>query len=143
MPGAYDHYGPTLTYETNSYNMGYWLRYNSDEKYFALEWRPVPRLFARYSYDQAIHYNDSRYTDGRTVDELPVLQDKTWSSATHSLLATYEPLTGCYVSVEYRMSDTRGYDADGQTAASYLNRFTPALFQGKQNTLMLRVAVGF
>jgi hypothetical protein len=143
MPGAYDHYGPTLTYETNSYNMGYRLRDNAEEKYFALEWKPLPGLFARYAYDNARHGNDFQYTDGLTIDEYPVLQDNSWTSVSHSFLVSYEFLTGCYLSLEYRAGDTKGYDVDGRTAQYYLSKFTPELFQGKKNTVLFRLNIGF
>lgn len=143
MPGTYDHYGPTLTYETNSYNMGYWLRYNSEEKYMAIDWKPAPRAFLKYSFQYARHGNDLRYVDGKTIDSYPVLKDNSWSSLTNSLMASYEFLTGCYISFEYRISNTKGYDVDGQTAQYYLNKFTPEFFQGKKNTLMVRINFGF
>lgn len=143
MPGTYDHYGSTLTYETNSYNMGYRLRNNAEEKYFALEWKPLPRLFARYSYDNARHGNDFKYVDGNTIDEYPVLKDNCWTSISHSFLASYEFFSSCYLSLEYRMSDTRGYDVDGLTAEYYLKKFTPEFFHGKRSTVLLRINFGF
>ena len=143
VPGVYQHYVPTLTYETNSYNMGYRLRSNAEEKYFSIDWKPLPRLIAKYSYDNSRHGNDYQYVSGLTVDSYPILKDNSWTSVTHSLLCSYEFLTNCYVSLEYRMSNTKGYAADGQTAQYYLNRFTPELFQGKKNTVMVRINFGF
>jgi hypothetical protein len=123
--------------------MGYRMRDNAEEKYFALEWKPLPRFNTRYSYDNARHGNDYQYVDGKTVDEYPVLQDNTWTSISHSLLASYEFLTNCHITLEYRMSNTKGYDVDGQTAQYYLDKFTPEYFQGRKNTVMMRVNFGF
>jgi hypothetical protein len=123
--------------------MGPWLRDNSEEKYFEFEWRPLRGLFARYAYDHARHGNEYQYINGNEAIFYPILKDNTWTSITHSLMASYELLTGCYLSVEYRMSDTKGYDVDGQTAQYYLDKFTPEFFQGKKGTVMVRVNVGF
>jgi hypothetical protein len=140
---VYKHIIPTTTYETNSYNMGPWLRDNSEEKYFAIEWRPLPRFNARYAYDNARHGNEYQYVDGRTAVAYPILKENTWTSITHSLSVSYEFLTGCYASLEYRLSDINGYDADGQTAQYYLTKFTPEFFRGSRNTVMVRVNIGF
>ena len=123
--------------------MGHWLRDNSEEKFLAIDFKPVPRLYARYAWTSARHGNEYEYIDGNEVVLYPILQDNTWTSVSHSLSASYELFTNCHFSLEYLFSDIRGYDVDGQTAQYYLDRFTPEYFQGKKNTLMFRVNVGF
>jgi hypothetical protein len=41
------------------------------------------------------------------------------------------------------LSNVKGYDVDGHTALYYLDKFTPDFFQGKKNTVMVRVNIGF
>ncbi len=143
VPVTYKHYIPTATYESNTYNMGAWLRDNSEEKFFAIDFKPFQRFYARYAYTNARHGNEYEYIDGNEAVATPILQDDTWTSVSHSLACSWEVLTNCHLSLEYRFSDILGYDVDGQTAQYYLDRFTPEYFQGKKNTFMFRVNVGF
>ncbi len=43
-PMVYKHFIPTTTYETTGFNLGHYLRDNSQEVFVMLEWRPLPRL---------------------------------------------------------------------------------------------------
>ncbi len=43
-PITYQHRVPTLTYESNNYNMGYYLRDNSREIYISVEYKPIRGL---------------------------------------------------------------------------------------------------
>ncbi|MBN1159465.1 MAG: hypothetical protein JXA61_08800 [Bacteroidales bacterium] len=143
VPANYRHYVPTLTYESNSYNLGHYLRDNSQEVFVSVDFKPVPRLFARYSYTSARHGNEYVYETWAGVTEYPVLQDDTWTSVRHSLVCSYEFLTNCHLTLEYLYSNVKGHDADGRTAQYYLDRFTPEFFQGKKHTLMFRMNIGF
>jgi hypothetical protein len=143
VPITYRHYGQTLTYESNSYNLGPYLRDNSEEKFFSIDFKPLPRLFARYSYTNARHGNEYSYIDGNTAVAYPILKDNTWTSVSHSLVCSYEILTNCHITLEYLLSNTKGYEVDGHPADYYLDMFTPEFFQGKKNTVMVRFNVGF
>ncbi len=143
VPITYKHIVPTTTYETNSYNLGPYLRDNSEEKFFAIEYKPFSRFFARYAYTDARHGNEYKYLDGNTAVAYPILQDNTWTSISHSLLCAYEILTNCHIVLEYLFSNVQGHAADGQTAEYYLDRFTPEFYQGKKNTFQIRMNIGF
>jgi len=143
VPITYKHVVPTATYETNSYNLGPYLRDNSEEKFFAVEFKPFSRFFARYAYTDARHGNEYEYIDGNTAVAYPILQDNTWTSTSHSLLCAYEILTNCHIVLEYLFSNIQGHAADGQTADYYLNRFTPEFYQGSKNTFQVRFNIGF
>ncbi|MFO7370368.1 MAG: hypothetical protein R6X09_08880 [Bacteroidales bacterium] len=143
VPITYKHYAPTLTYESNSYNLGPYLRDNSEEIFVALDVKPLPRLYARYAYTNARHGNEYQYEDGRVAVEYPILQDNTWTQVSHSLTVSYEFFTNCHLTLEYLGSNTKGYDADEQPAQYYLDRFTPEFFQGRKNTVKVMVNIGF
>jgi hypothetical protein len=143
VPITYKHYGLTLTYESNSYNLGPYLRDNSEEKFLSIDFKPLPRLYARYSYTNARHGNEYNYIDGYIDVTYPILKDNTWTSESHSLVCSYEVLTNCHITLEYLLSNTKGYEVDGYTADYYLDRFTPEFFQGRKNTFMVRFNVGF
>jgi hypothetical protein len=143
IPITYKHIVPTATYESNNYNMGSWLRDNSEEIFLAVDFKPVQRLYLRYAYSNARHCNEYQYVDGGEAVAYPILQDDTWTSVIHSLQCSWEVLTNCHISFEYRFSETQGHAADGQTAEYYLNKFTPEFYQNKKNTVMFRVNLGF
>jgi hypothetical protein len=143
VPITYKHYIPTLTYESNKYNLGPYLRDNSEEIFFSVNFKPLPRFYTRYSYTNARHGNEYNYINGIIDVTYPILKDNTWTSISHSLVCSYEILTNCHITLEYLISDTKGYDVDGQSAEYYLNRFTPAFFQGNKNTFMVRLNIGF
>jgi hypothetical protein len=123
--------------------MGYWLRDNSEEFNFSIQFKPISRFLLSYLFQNARHCNEYEYKSGLDAVEFPILLENTWTSTMHSVLCSYEFLTNCYLSFEYRLRDTRGYDVDGQTAQYYLDKFTPEFFQGKKGTVMVRVNVGF
>jgi hypothetical protein len=143
VPIVYKHIVPTLTYESNSYNMGYYLRDNSEDFYFSINFRPWSRFQARYYYLKAQHGNEFNYESGYTVDSYPILKDITWSNVSHSVMCSYEFLTNCYLTLEYLASNVKGHNVDGQTAQYYLDKFTPEFYQGKKNTFMVKVNFGF
>ncbi len=143
VPIVYKHVIPTTTYETSSYNMGPMLRDNSEETYLALEWRPLSRFYSRYAFSKARHGNEYQYLDGNSAVAYPILQDNTWTNTTHALMCSYEFLTNCHFTLEYRYSNIKGYDVDGHTAAYYLEKYSPEFFRGSKNTVMIRVSFGF
>lgn len=49
-PMVYKHFIPTTTYETTQFNLGHYLRDNSQEIFVMLEWRPLPRLRTYINY---------------------------------------------------------------------------------------------
>jgi hypothetical protein len=143
VPITYKHYVPTLTYESNSFNLGPYLRDNSEEIFFSIDLKPISRLFASYSYTNARHGNEYNYIDGFIDVTYPILKDNTWTNISHSFVCSYEILTNCHITLEYLISSIKGYDVDGQSAEYYLNRFTPKYFQGNKNTFMVRCNIGF
>jgi hypothetical protein len=142
-PITYKHIVPTCTYESNSYNLGPYLRDNSEEFFLALDVKPLPRLYTRYAFTNARHGNEYQYVDGRTAVEYPILQDNTWTQVSHSVTVSYEFFTNCHLTLEYLNSNTKGYDVDGQPAQYYLDRFTPEFYQGQKNTVKVMVNIGF
>ncbi len=143
VPIVYKHVIPTTTYETSSYNLGPMMRDNSEETYLALEWKPLPHFYSRYAFSTARHGNEYQYLNGTVAVTYPILQDNTWSNTTHSLICSYEFFTNCHLTFEYRYSNIKGFDVDGQSAAYYLEKYTPEFFRGSKNTAMVRINFGF
>lgn len=144
-PITYQHRVESLTFETNRFNLGHYLRDNSRELWLGLSWRPIAGLYASLSWLRAEHGNDYTYDLGGTVgvDEHPFMETVTWSNTSLAFDMRYQLWNGISVFAGLTASDIRGYDADGLPARYYLNIYTPSLFQGKQLTVEAGFQMGF
>ncbi|MGE5424348.1 MAG: hypothetical protein ACM3N9_03230 [Syntrophothermus sp.] len=142
-PMVYKHYVPTLTFESNKFNLGSYLRDNSTDFYSEITWMPFQRLQVTGSYLLATHYNEYAYTNGFEAERYPLRQDKTWQSQTISIGASYQFASNCYLVMRYDNGDIQGFSADGHQPEYYLNLFTPKFYQGKTNTFTAGFNFGF
>ena len=144
-PITYRHRVETLTFETNRYNLGHYLRDNSRETYLSLSYRPMAGMMASLSWFMAEHGNDYRYDLGGSVpvDEYPFMESVTWRNTSIGFDLRYMLWNNISAFAGLTLSDIRGYDTDGLPARHYLNRYTPALFHGKQTTLEIGMQMGF
>lgn len=143
LPMTYQHNIATTTFESNLYNMGHYLRDNSQEIYLALDIKPVRGLWINLAYELGQHYNDYDYASSTEPDAMPVMQDLTWKSSMVSLTGRYEFLNNAYVFAGFTSGNTEGFDVDGLTAEYYLDKYSPGIFQGKTNTLRVGFNFGF
>jgi hypothetical protein len=143
LPMTYLHNIATTTFESNHYNLGHYLLDNSQDLYVAATFKPIRGLAVDLSYDLGRHYNDYVYDFSPDVDKKPVMKDLTWRSSELALRGRYELLNNAYVFAGLILGNVEGYDVDGHTAQYYLDRFSPALFQGKNTTLQVGFNIGF
>ena len=144
-PLTYKHFIPATTFESNSYNLGHYLRDNSQDFFAVIRYSPWHTLQLKASYLFAMHGNEYQYVQNTSVpvDEHPVLKDKTWTNNTLTLRAEMLPLPNIRVFAEYSYSNITGYDVDGKTAQYYLDLYTPKYLHGTANTLMVGFGLGF
>lgn len=142
-PIVYKHRVPTLTFESNQFNLGHYLRDNSEEYFVSLGIKPLRGLFIELSYLFAQHGNEYEYTDGNLAELLPYMESIAWSNESWKLKFRYEFLSEAYLYFDYTMSNIQGFDVDGNTAQYYLDMYTPYLFQGKNNTFTFGFNIGF
>lgn len=130
-PLSFQHYVPTLTFETNGYNLGHYLKDNSREWYLALSYRPARTLNINLFYIDAIRGPD--YTE-LGVDRLgnPPLASVEWHSKTAGLKISYQIINDMYTWFSFSASDVTGD-----------TRWSPEYFFGKKNTLNLGATFGF
>ena len=150
MPITYQHRVPTLTYESNYYNMGYYLQDNSQEIFISLEYKPIRGLHFKAYYLLAQHGPDYEYTLDGTVDMHPFMETVKWQNQTFSLKATYEFISNAYIFIEFIKSDINGdidINIDPSTGqfieTDYLQKYTPEIFHGKTNTISAGFNFGF
>jgi hypothetical protein len=136
MPLTYEHRVPTLTYESNYYGMGYYLRDNSQEIYAAIGYKPIRGLHLRAYYMLAQHGPDYAYDLGQDVTSNPFMERVTWENQTFSIKANYEFISNSYLFVEFISSSITGDEEQ-------VELYTPEFFRGDQQTVSFGFNFGF
>lgn len=142
-PIVYKHRIPTTTFESNRFNLGYYLRDNSEEIYFALDFKPFRGLLFKGEFFTARHGNEYAYTTGSGVDLLPFMESVTWKNTSISFTARWEFIHDSWLFLSATQSNIQGYDVDGKTAQEYLDLYTPKSFQGKNTIICAGLNFGF
>ncbi|MFC2086843.1 hypothetical protein ACFLSA_01600 [Bacteroidota bacterium] len=142
-PYVYKHRIPSLKYESNRFNLGYYLRDNSEELYFSLSYKPLARFYSYYEFSFARHGNEYEYVDGNIAVTKEFMEEITWEQMNHSLGVNYELLTNVHAFAGITFLSTKTYDVDNITADYYLNLFTPEFYQGNKSILRIGFRAGF
>jgi hypothetical protein len=130
-PLTYHHYVPTLTFESNGYNLGHYLRDNSREWYIALDYKPMSTLIINLSFTDAVRGPDYNELGGSRLGN-PPLAIVHWQSTSYKLKASYQIINDLYTWISFCSSNTTG-DA----------RWSPEYYYGRKNTLNAGVTLGF
>ena len=130
-PLSYQHYVPTLTFETQNFNLGHYLRDNSREWYLALDYRPLRTLNIGVWLTDAVRGPD--YTElGTPRVGNPPLASVEWQSRVYGLRASYQVINDLYTWCSFAVSDVSG---DGRWSSPY--------FYGGKSTFNLGLTFGF
>jgi hypothetical protein len=132
LPMTYQHYIPTVTFTSDGYNLGNYLRDNSQEIYLACIYKPVRGCSVTLSYNFAEHGDEFQYGLVANPTELPVLKNISWQNQSIALNVSYSLVAGTVVFLNYQNSKTKG---DVQ--------FTAPVFLGNTNTISAGVRMGF
>jgi hypothetical protein len=143
LPMTYQHNIATTTFESNLYNMGHYLRDNSQEFFVSATFKPIRGLAIDLFYNLGLHYNDYIYDYSPDVTMKPVMQDLTWRNSRIGLQGKYEFLNNAYVFAGVIFGNNEGFDVDDQPAQYYLDKYSPELFHGKTTTLRAGFNIGF
>ena len=130
-PLAFQHNVPTLTFQSNNYNLGHYLRDNAREWYLAFDYRPYRALDINLSFIDAIRGPD--YTEiGTPRVGNPPLMTIQWHNTSFGLKATYQIINDLYCWLGFTYSNISG-DA----------RWSPDYFYGQKNTVNAGLTIGF
>jgi hypothetical protein len=130
-PLAFQHFVPTLTYQNQGYNLGYYLKDNSREWYFAFDYRPLRTLDVSLWFIDAIRGPD--YTElGTPRVGNPPLATIQWHNTSYGLKASYQVINDLYTWFSITRSNIRG---DVRWSAPY--------FFGEKSTVNAGVTFGF
>lgn len=130
-PLTYQHYVPTLTFESNNYNIGHYMRDNSRVWYLALDYRPVRALNINLFFLDAIRGPDYTELGGSRLGN-PPLESVEWHNRTVGLKASYQLINDLYFWGGYTYSNIRGDE-----------RWSPEYFFGNKKTINAGMTFGF
>jgi hypothetical protein len=130
-PLTFQHYVPTLTFESNRYNMGHYLKDNSREWYFSLSYRPLRTLDIRLWYTDAVRGPDFTSLGGSRLGN-PPLATIEWSNRSVGLNAEYQVINDLYVWLSAIKSNIQGDPA-----------LAPAYFRGEKVSFNVGLTAGF
>jgi hypothetical protein len=130
-PLTFQHYVPTLTFETAGFNLGHYLRDNSREWYIALDYRPLRTLTINLFFLDAIRGPD--YTSLGT-DRIgnPPLTSVEWHDTSAGVRGSYQIINDLYTWCSLTCNNIRGDTG-----------WSPGYFYGKKNTVNFGVSYGF
>jgi hypothetical protein len=134
-PWAYQHQIETTTFATNQYNMGHYLRDNSEELFVGLRFKPVRGLVFDVSYNRAVKGPDHEYEEISGVPNVKGLvwiNSVAWSNTTIAFKANYELLNDVHIFAQALSANIEG---DPQ--------YSPGFMYGKQLTLVGGMNIGF
>ena len=130
-PLTFQHYIPTITFETGSYNMGHYLKDNSREWYLAFDYKPMRAMNITICFIDAIRGPD--YTElGTDRVGNPPLASIEWHNTTVGWKASYQVINDIYTWFSASYSEISGDE-----------RWSPEYFYGYKTTLNIGATVGF
>jgi len=130
-PLAYQHYVPTLTYESNGYNLGHYLKDNSKEWHISLDYHPVRTLDIKLWFLEAIRGPDYTELGGSRVGN-PPLASIEWQNTSLGINGSYQIINDLYIWASFVYSNARGD-----------SRWSPEYYYGKKGTFNLGGTFGF
>jgi len=130
-PLTYQHYVPTLTFESNEYNLGHYLKDNSREWFVSLDYRPLRTLDIKLWFMDAIRGPD--YTElGTPRLGNPPLESIEWRNTSFGLSGSYQVINDLYVWTSFVNRDISGD-----------MRWSPEYFFGRKSTFRVGATFGF
>ena len=130
-PLTFKHYVPTITFESNKYNLGHYLTDNAREWYISAGYRPFCNLDIQLYFSDAVRGPD--YTELATPRVgNPPLESVEWRNTSLCLKGSYQLIHDLYGWVSVKYSNISGD-----------KRWSPDYFYGRKNTVNLGVTFGF
>jgi hypothetical protein len=130
-PLAFQHNVPTLTFESNGYNLGHYLRDNAREWYISLEYRPLRTMRINLWFLDAISGPDYTELGGSRIGN-PPLSSVEWHNTSLGLKTSYQVINDLYTWLSFSVSDISGDD-----------RLSPEYFYGKRSSINMGLTLGF
>ncbi len=133
---VFRHNVPTLTYESNRYNLGHFLEDNAKQIYLGVEYRPIRTMNIRLYYNHAEKGPDNTELGTMPREEITPFDPIVWTSEKVGFLATYQLINDLYLRLGYEWRNVSGEEA-------YIEQWTPEVYHGKTGTLRIGINFGF
>lgn len=133
---TFQHFVPTTTFESNRFNLGHYLTDNAKELYLYAGYRPVRAMDIRVSYESARKGPDHTLLGTMPRAQITPFTPIVWESEKLSLQMSWQVINGAYLRLGYSYSNVSGEE-------EYLERYTPAYWQGKHHGMNLGLNYGF
>ncbi|MDT8402462.1 MAG: hypothetical protein RQ743_12270 [Bacteroidales bacterium] len=130
-PYTFRHPRGTLTYETNNYNMGHYLKDNAREWFVALDYKPLRAANVRLFFTDAVRGPDY-VTPGGPRLGFPIIGTVEWQSTSYGIDMSYQLINDLYLHASFVHSNTWGIE---EWSAPY--------FRGVQNTINFGLTLGY
>lgn len=133
-PLVYKHNMPTTTYESNFYNLGYYLQDNSSEVYFDMSFRPLRGSEIKAWWNSAKHGRDHESIGTDRIDVVHMFMDSVeWENNTLGLSLNFQIINDVHAVLDVVHSKITGD----------VQKYTPELFRGDNLTWSFRLNYGF
>ena len=150
---TYKHSIETITWASNSYNLGHYLGDNSQGVFTQIKYKPIRGLDLSFSYTSDVKGRDFEYLRKNILEIISQQSfgEVSWKNNTLAFDAVYEIVNNAYARVNVSHNNARGFDlaptgVNGEnvlTAQGYLNKFTPKFYQGENWTFTCGFSFGF
>ena len=132
-PYVFNHWVDVQTFETNTYNLGHYLRDNSDEFYTKVYTKPLKNLHINLEYIKSRKGPNYRMEKTSTWGK-DFMSEVRWQRKAVVGSITYQPINDLYINLGIERSDIKGAD---------VNLYTPKFMQGKTTTIFGGINFGF
>ena len=152
---CYTHSIASLTYTSNSYNMGHYMGDNAQSIFLELSYRPIRGMKVALSYTDETKYNSYRYIRqdiDKAIAQNP-FDKKVYRNYAVSADLMYEVHPNMFLTASLAYNNAQGFDRPKEeqtcisettgTAAQFLNAFSPKYFQGKNIISSVGFSFGF
>ena len=120
-PVTYKHFIPTLTFQSNQFNIGYYLPDNSKDLFIKLVYQPLAKFKIGIDFLHAQVGTQYEYTGGSSIWGKPFLDKIIWKNTSATVSAKYELINDLYFYLSFTNSKITGAEK---------NTFTPQILQG-------------
>jgi hypothetical protein len=130
------HYVPTITFESNQYNLGHYLEDNARDLYFSAEYSPLRTLRVKACLNHSLKGPDHTALGTLPRYNIVPFDPVVWESMRIGLLASVQLVNDLYLRLGYEWRNVTGEEET-------LDRWTPEVYHGKTGTLRMGLNYGF
>lgn len=131
-PLVYQHFTPSTSFESNSYNLGHFLRDNAEQSYLSVIYEPFRRFRSEVSFNYARKGPDYNSIGG-IRHGLPFIAEERWRRSEFGLTCGYQLAYNVFTHLTYQFTNTSGADA---------SLYHPEGLTGKMHLFSLQMHIG-